>query len=101
MKRVALLCACLASASPAWCEDDSVTRRFFVAASELEKSGQIEPARKSYTQIVESAPESEWADDALLALARLEWSVDDPWHMLRRVAPLQAVAPRGGGTKNE
>lgn len=78
MRRVALWCAFLALVSPAWSDDDSVTRRLFVAASELEKSGQIEPARKSYTQIVETAPESEWADDALLALARLEWAVDDP-----------------------
>lgn len=55
---------------------EDVTARLFEAARQLESSGQADQARTNYLQIVETAPESAWADDALLALAHLAWPVD-------------------------
>lgn len=66
----------LALAIPATPAADDVTARLYEAARQLEQSGQIDQARAGYEQILQSAPESAWADDALLALANIAWPVD-------------------------
>lgn len=58
--------------------DEALLARQLQAAQELEKGGQEAQARKLYQQVAEAEPPGASTDDALLALARLDWPVIDP-----------------------
>lgn len=64
----------LAQASP---PDRGLMERQFKAARELERDGQIEPARQALTKMLEQDPSGPLAADVHLALARLSFNVTE------------------------
>ena len=54
-----------------------IARGLFEAAYEQEKDGQQEQAKRRYLEILENHPASEVADDARLALSRMDWPLDE------------------------
>lgn len=59
-------------------ESDRLGLRQLEAAERLEQSGQQAEARQAYETLLSRAPEGPWADEALLALARLACAADRP-----------------------
>ncbi len=57
---------------------DDMAKRRVRAALALEKEGKLAEARDLWATLAGERPPGEWTDDALLALARLDWPVDDP-----------------------
>ncbi|MDQ7008585.1 MAG: hypothetical protein Q9Q40_15295 [Acidobacteriota bacterium] len=53
----------------------SLPERQLRAARDLERDGQVEQAREIYQRLAWGGQGGEWTDDALLALARLDWPV--------------------------
>jgi hypothetical protein len=72
--------------------DDAVTERLFRAGLELEESGQLDQARQNYERIVASGEGGPWLDDALLALARLDWPVESYEALGEGTAPLRGLS---------
>ncbi|RMF73755.1 MAG: hypothetical protein D6738_08160 [Acidobacteria bacterium] len=77
-RRLAAAAVAWALAAGAAVLPDDVAEGLFRTAQQLERGGQTEQAREAYARVVEQAPRSERADDALLALARLAWPIAEP-----------------------
>ncbi len=75
-RSLALLTALLAGG--AVLAQTALAERQIKAAQDLERDGQVAQARQVYEQVAAKDAESPWADDALLALARLDWPLSDP-----------------------
>ena len=58
-------------------QGDAAAERVFVQAERLEREDKIEDARKEYDLLVSNFPQTTYAQDALLALARSYRSTDD------------------------
>ncbi len=69
-----------------------LARRQIRAAEELERDGQVAQARKIYEQIAANEAAAEWADNALLALARLDGSFDQDDALLAKPLAADALA---------
>ncbi len=69
----------------------ALDERQYRAARDLERSGQLEQAEEIYRQIVDSRPDSDRADDALLALARIAWPLDDPGQLAADASALGSI----------
>ncbi|GEM_PF-3954247 len=80
MRRLLPVLALLAflGAMPGGRAANDLAERRVRAARALEKEGKLTEARDLWAALAAERPAGEWTDDALLALARLDWPVDDP-----------------------
>lgn len=72
--------------------DPALLERQFNAAKGLERDGQLDAARTAYRQIVDADAQGRFVPDALLALARIAWPVDEPAQLGRKAPEPKALA---------
>ncbi len=82
----------LARAEAAAPADPALLERQFDAARALEREGQLDAARTAFRQIVENDAQGRFVPEALLALARLAWPVDEPAQLGQKAPDPKALA---------